>query len=99
MAQGRDVNRYRVEGGWMVDCAYCGHTFESKRADASYCMPSHRVAASREDEKLNNYIEYLATIGREARSKADRYSRSDKLYKAMLELQSQIAAAVATFED
>ena len=43
--QGHDVERVREDLGiWIVECVYCGKTFEARRSDASFCSSAHRQA-------------------------------------------------------
>jgi len=95
----RDTDRTPVDGGWVVWCDHCNKRFESKRSDASYCSAKCRMGAKREHEARLKYIASLASLGRQLRNKAAANHRSDLMYKAMLELQKDINAAVAMFEE
>ncbi len=83
---------------YSVECHQCGGVFEAKRSDAAFCSPRCRVAFSREPQKFQNALEELAGYGRAARRIADKYNNRPAAFEALLELQKQVAIALAQFE-
>jgi hypothetical protein len=94
----RDTDRVPTESGWLVWCDHCNTMFESKRSDASYCSAKCRMGAKREAERLQAWIDKLPSQGAEYLRMARKHKRSDKVFKAMLELQKQLVAALYEFE-
>lgn len=84
---------------YQVTCVQCGETFEAARSDAAFCSPRCRLANHRAPKKRANQIEYMGQVGRQMRDVATQYSRSKDVYEAMVRLQSDIAKALAQFEE
>lgn len=94
-----DTIRTKVDDRcYLIECLYCGETFEATRADATYCSARCRVAASREPQRLENAIKALESYAISARQISQRYYRSPRVAEAMRRLHKEIEATLWNFE-
>lgn len=97
--QGHDIDRDRTETGWSQQCAHCKKTFESKRADATFCSPRCRKQHQREVEKWEKWILDLSNKGEELVEVAHWFRNSKRVYAAYLKLQRDLVIAIEEFEN
>lgn len=98
--QAHDTDRYKVgDADYSVKCVQCGELFEARRSDASFCSPNCRVAYSREPAKLNNAIAALEAMGLQLINMAQKYSRNQRVFEAMLVLRNRLNTALGQFEE
>lgn len=97
--QAHEISRTKMDSrSYLCWCAECGARFEATRSDASFCSSRCRVAFSRGAAKLDNQILRMQMFAAGLRESSVKYSKSKKLYEAMLALDKQIRGALANFE-
>lgn len=97
--QAHEIYRNKVDDRtWLCWCVECNQRFEATRSDASFCSARCRVAFSRGAAKLDNQIMRMSMFGADLKASSAKYSKSEKLYQAMLALEKQIKSALANFQ-